>query len=113
MKTKLHTVEILTIILGSGLFAFGINYFTIPNQLTEGGLTGLTVIFHYLSDWSTGIINFTLNMVLFVFSVKFLDRKELIYTLIGIVASPTVVFFTDGGTTGLPHDTLVDAAFGD
>ena len=111
MKTKLHTVEILTIILGSGLFAFGINYFTIPNQLSEGGLTGLTVIIHYLSDWSTGIINFTLNMVLFVFSVKFLDRKEIIYTLIGIVASSTVLFFTDGVTTVFTHDTLLAAIF--
>lgn len=111
MKTQLNPIEILIIIFGSILFAFGINYFTIPNQLSEGGITGLTVIIHYLSDWSTGLINFTLNIILFTFSVKYLDRKEIIYTLIAIVVSSTALFYTEGVETVFTSDTLLASVF--
>ncbi|MBU5467364.1 YitT family protein [Virgibacillus sp. MSJ-26] len=111
MKTQLNPIEILIIIFGSILFAFGINYFTIPNQLSEGGITGLTVIIHYLSDWSTGLINFTLNIILFTFSVKYLDKKEIIYTLIAIVVSSTALFYTEGVETVFTSDTLLASVF--
>jgi len=111
MKTQLNAIEILIIIFGSILFAFGINYFTIPNQLSEGGLTGLTVIIHYLSNWSTGLINFVLNIVLFTFSIKYLDRKEIIYTLIAIIVSSTALLYTEGVETVFTNDTLLASVF--
>src|SRR5699024_12746133 len=110
MKTQLNAIEILIIIFGSTLFAFGINYFTIPNQLSEGGLTVLTVIIHYLSNWSTGLINFVLNIVLFTFSIKYLDRKEIIYTLIAIIVSSTALLYTEGVETVFTNDTLLASA---
>lgn len=111
MKTKIYTLEILIVILGALFFAFGINFFTIPNQLSEGGITGLTVIIHYLSHWSTGLINFILNMLLFAFSVKYLDRKEITYTLIAIFSSSFALFYTEGVTTVFTNDTLLAAVF--
>src|SRR5699024_10921279 len=111
MKTQLNPIEILIIIFVSILFAFWINYFTIPNQLSEGGITGLNVIIHYLSDWSTGLINFTLNIILFTFSVKYLDKKEIIYTLIAIVVSSTALFYTEGVETVFTSDTLLASVF--
>ena len=44
--------EITLITIGSLLFAIGINYFAIPNRLSEGGIIGLTVVTYYLFDWS-------------------------------------------------------------
>lgn len=46
--------EITLITIGSLLFAIGINYFAIPNRLSEGGIIGLTVVTYYLFDWSRG-----------------------------------------------------------
>ena len=47
--------EITLITIGSLLFAIGINYFAIPNRLSEGGIIGLTVVTYYLFDWSRGL----------------------------------------------------------
>ncbi len=44
----IHLKNIFLILLGAAIFAFGINYLIIPNDLYEGGTTGLTLIIYYL-----------------------------------------------------------------
>jgi uncharacterized membrane-anchored protein YitT (DUF2179 family) len=61
MRTFLSLVGI---IIGSSLFAFGINYFIIANGLAEGGFTGIALITHYLTGWSVGLILAILNIPL-------------------------------------------------
>ncbi len=46
--------NILLILLGAGLFAFGLNYLIMPNRLFEGGATGLTLIIYYLFIFNLG-----------------------------------------------------------
>lgn len=58
--------DIFWVIIGSSILAFGINYFTIPNDLSEGGLIGITVIFYYLYGWDTGLVSLLANALLFV-----------------------------------------------
>lgn len=77
--------EILLIIIGSLLFAVGINYFAIPYRLSEGGVIGVTVITYYLFEWSPGVVNLMINAVLLAIGYKFFDKKTMIYTVIGIV----------------------------
>ena len=68
--------EITLTTIGSLLFAIGINYFAIPNRLSEGGIIGLTVVTYYLFDWSPGIVNFAINAILLAVGYKFLIRKQ-------------------------------------
>ncbi|MEY8351413.1 YitT family protein, partial [Bacillus cereus] len=35
-------IDIIFIIIGAFLFALGVNLFVIPNELGEGGVTGIT-----------------------------------------------------------------------
>lgn len=71
--------EIALITIGSLLFAIGINYFAIPNRLSEGGIIGLTVVTYYLFGWSPGIVNFAFNAVLLTIGYKFFDKKTMVY----------------------------------
>jgi len=41
---KKYVMDILMIMLGSLLFALAVNLFVIPNDLGEGGVTGLTIL---------------------------------------------------------------------
>ncbi len=68
--------EITLITIGSLLFAIGINYFAIPNRLSEGGIIGLTVVTYYLFDWSPGVVNFAINAVLLAVGYKFFDKEN-------------------------------------
>ena len=40
--------DILAIILGAGIFSFGIYFLVIPFHFYEGGATGITLITYYL-----------------------------------------------------------------
>ncbi|MUV37631.1 UPF0750 membrane protein YdeO [Lentibacillus sp. JNUCC-1] len=103
--------EILLILIGGLLFALGVNYFVIPNQLSEGGIIGITVVAYYLFAWSPGAVNFILNMVLLAIGYKYFDRRAMVYTIISIASTSLLLHFTEGVETTLTDDTLLAAIF--
>ena len=103
--------EIALITIGSLLFAIGINYFAIPNRLSEGGIIGLTVVTYYLFDWSPGIVNFGLNAILLAVGYKFFDKKTMVYTIIGIVETSLFLYVTEHIEYQVNSDTLLAALF--
>ncbi|MES5924734.1 YitT family protein [Bacillus cereus group sp. MG9] len=103
--------EITLITIGSLLFAIGINYFAIPNRLSEGGIIGVTVVTYYLFDWSPGIVNFGLNAILLAVGYKFFDKKTMVYTIIGIVETSLFLYVTEHIEYQVNSDTLLAALF--
>ncbi|WP_459501297.1 YitT family protein [Bacillus sp. C1] len=103
--------EIALVVIGSLLFAIGINFFAIPNRLSEGGIIGLTVITYYLFEWSPGTVNLLINAALLAIGYKFFDRKTMIYTILGIVSSSFFLYITEDIATPVNHDTLLAALF--
>lgn len=51
---KHHLRNLAIIILGSAIMGFGVNYFNIANRLSEGGVTGITILLKYMFDWDPG-----------------------------------------------------------
>lgn len=108
MKT---TRDILLIIIGSLIFAIGVNYFAIPNRLSEGGIIGITIITYYLFDWSPGIMNFIFNAFLLAIGYKFFTKRTIIYTIISIVSSSIFLHYKLDFNIGVEGDTLLAALF--
>ncbi|HLQ74084.1 MAG TPA: YitT family protein [Bacillota bacterium] len=104
---KWNIKNILFVIIGSLLFALGINYFAIPNQLSEGGAIGITIILHYLFDWSPGIINFLINTVLILVGLRLLNIGAIISTLFGITTTSFFLWLTEGWGVTLQADSLL------
>ncbi|HEL1594359.1 YitT family protein [Streptococcus suis] len=75
--------NILLILLGAGLFAFGLNYLIMPNRLFEGGATGLTLIIYYLFHIQPWIMNIVINIPLFILGWKILGKKTLYLSILG------------------------------
>ncbi|WP_410985170.1 YitT family protein [Bacillus cereus] len=103
--------EITLITIGSLLFAIGINYFAIPNRLSEGGIIGLTVVTYYLFGWSPGIMNFVFNAVLLAIGYKFFDKKTMVYTILGIIETSLFLYATEHIGHQVNSDTLLAALF--
>ncbi|MCI0764002.1 YitT family protein [Bacillus sp. TL12] len=103
--------EVALVVIGSLLFAIGINFFAIPNRLSEGGIIGLTVITYYLFEWSPGTVNLLINAVLLAIGYKFFDKKTMVYTILGIVSSSFFLYITEDIATPVNHDTLLAALF--
>nr|WP_249344796.1 YitT family protein [Paenibacillus sp. Marseille-Q4541] len=75
---------ILPIILGTAIFAFGLLYFIIPNQLMEGGVTGITVLLNYAFGISPSLSTLIINIPLFLLGWKVLGGRQILYTGVGI-----------------------------
>lgn len=109
--TNQRMKEVVLILIGSLSFAIGINYFAIPNRLSEGGIIGITVITYYLFEWSPGVVNFIINAILLAIGYKFFDRKTMVYTILGIVSSSFFLYMTEDIGYQLNSDTLLAALF--
>lgn len=98
--------NMVLIIIGSFLYAISVNVFTVPNDLTEGGLTGFSLILFYLTNIEPSYTIFTLNIFIIAIGYKFLDKKTLNYTLVanGII-SVLLLFVTRWEF--IPENTLL------
>lgn len=81
-----HVRTILPILLGTAVYAFGLHYFILPNQLMEGGATGISVLLNYALGWPLSLSTLLINVPLFLLGWKALGRQEMAYTVIGILA---------------------------
>ena len=75
--------DILSIILGAGIFSFGIYFLVIPFHFYEGGATGITLITYYLFKIPVSIMNLLINIPLFILAWKLLGKKSLYLSLLG------------------------------
>lgn len=91
---KRKMMDIALILLGSLIFAIGVNIFIIPTDLGEGGVTGITIILYYLYNWSPGLINFIINGIFLVAGYKFLNKHAISYTIIAVVTNALFLHLT-------------------
>lgn len=101
----------LGIILGSTIVSVSINTLIIPNDIADGGITGIAIILHYLFNWPVSWAVLLLNLPLFFLGMRIVGRNFLVLSVLGVgVLSATLSL-----TTYLPaltHDTLLAAISG-
>lgn len=74
-------MDILKMILGSAMAAAAFQFFTFPNSIVSGGVTGIAQIVHLLSNLPTGVLNIVLNIPLFIICWRHLGLRVLIGAL--------------------------------
>lgn len=84
--SKEDIIDLLFIILGSFIGSIGINLFLTHAKLLSGGVTGIALILQYLFKIQAGYTTLLLNIPLFFLSLKKLDKKFTIYSLVGILS---------------------------
>ena len=59
--------------------------FLVPNNVIDGGITGISMMLSYLTSWKLGIFIFLLNLPFFFIGYKQIGKTFAISTLYGIV----------------------------
>ncbi len=83
----------LAVVLGALITALALDWFTIPNRIAAGGVSGLATVLHYLFGLPVGLTMLALNVPLFLAAVRVLGGQFGLKTLIGAV---TLSLFVDG-----------------
>ncbi|WP_047152604.1 YitT family protein [Aneurinibacillus tyrosinisolvens] len=108
---RFHIRNVLAIIIGSAIMGFGVNYFNIANRLSEGGITGITLLLKYRLGWDPGITNLVLNIPLLILGWKLLGRQSAVYTVVGTVAVSVFLSLFSSFRHPMEHDTLLAALY--
>lgn len=80
-----HLKNWLPMLLGTAVFSFGLHVFVIPNQLMEGGVTGIALLLNYILGLPMSLTTLVLNIPLFLVGFRLLGRQRMIHTIAGVL----------------------------
>ncbi len=123
--SKKWFIDYSLITIGSFILAAGFDYFITPHRIVPGGVYGIAIVVHYLSQgmfsfWPDGIpiglFGLLLNIPLTYAGIKILGPKFGVKTVVGFVLTSV---FIDGitmlrpkGNEALVDDVLLSCVFG-
>ena len=117
-RWRIRVRDFVLIVLGSAVFAVGVDCFEVPNGLAAGGVTGLATVFYALAQAAgfylpVGMQTIAMNVLLMLLVIKSGNRGYILRTVLGIVACG---LFTDALAPFLPalgtNDLLFAALWG-
>ena len=93
------------------VMAFNINYFFLGNKLGQGGVSGLSLILHYLTNIDISYIYLGLNIPLIVIAYIFIGKNFVFKTLFATIIL-TIFLKVFGSFRGPIDDILMASIFG-
>lgn len=103
--------RVFFMIVGSILAAIGLEMFLIPNNIIDGGITGISIMVSHFTKISLGVLIFVLNLPFLYVGYKKIGKTFAISTLFSVICfSIGVSIFRP--LLGVTHDTLLATIFG-
>jgi uncharacterized membrane-anchored protein YitT (DUF2179 family) len=102
----------LSIIAGTVLTAFSLNMFLIPNNFLAGGVTGLALVLYYLFKAPVYITLLLLNIPVFWWGFREINRHFLLNSLVGTLALSLFLPVTQGLVQPPQIDLILATIFG-
>lgn len=116
LKKKSLTREmlplILKIIIGSIIFAAGIQWLFAPVSMVSGGATGVAMIANLLTGIPTGLLIILINIPIFIISFKRYGMKFILLSLIGTLVSSIAIDIMAVWTVEITRDPFLATIFG-
>ena len=85
MLVKWNPLKYLGIMAGCFVAASSINLFVVPSSLLTGGVTGIAIIFYFLTGLPIGAQTLAYNVPLLIASYKLLGKKYTLDVVIGTI----------------------------
>ena len=124
MFSKQWFIDYTLILFGSFILATGFVYFVTPHKIVPGGVYGIAIVVHYLTQgvfsfWPNGIpiglFGLVLNIPLTIAGIKILGPRFGVKTIIGFVLTSLfidgITYLRPEGNAPLVHDVLLSSVF--
>ena len=86
-------LDLVICFAGSIIYAISVTFFTAPNKIAPGGITGISTVLHYLIGTPIGIMILILNIPLFILGLRFIGGPFMIKS---ILCTALTSFAVDG-----------------
>jgi uncharacterized membrane-anchored protein YitT (DUF2179 family) len=116
MKSKHHKVlsiisRVIFLILGSILVSVGLEIFLIPNNIIDGGMTGISIMASHITKIELGVFIFILNLPFVIVGYKQIGKTFAISTVFSVTCLSIGVTLLHP-VPGLTQDILLATIFG-
>ncbi|WP_058306735.1 YitT family protein [Gracilibacillus massiliensis] len=106
-----QTLDYTYVLIGAFFVALAFNVFLLPNEIASGGVAGVSTITKALFDWEPAIVQWALNVPLFIAGVVILGKNFGAKSLVGTIILPFYVFLTKD-VQPATEEPLLAAIFG-
>lgn len=110
-KTKL-TLRAIAIIIGGFITAYGLEAVLIPNNVSDGGVTGLSIAGSQLVGLPLGLLIAILNIPFVFLGYKQIGKRFAIFSIIGIISLAVGTIVMHHVPTIIEGDTLLITVVG-
>lgn len=107
--TLVYRVVLMSI--GSVLASIGLEIFLIPNNIIDGGITGISIMASYITNLPLGLFVFILNIPFLVLGYKQIGKTFALSTLFSVICLSIGVSFLHP-IPGITKDILLATIFG-
>lgn len=84
-NVKKYALEYIYIIVGAFLMAVSTALILLPNQLSTGGISGISTILYYLCNYPVGLTMLLINVPLFVIAMVKVNKRLFLKSILGTV----------------------------
>lgn len=84
-NVKKYALEYIFIIIGAFLMAVSTALFLLPNQLSTGGISGISTILYYSCNYQVGLTMLLINVPLFVIAMVKVNKRLFFKSILGTV----------------------------
>ena len=104
--------DVLKIFFGTLVTSFAFRYFTFPNNIVAGGITGISQIINLLTGFPIGVATIAFNVPLFIWAWRRLGRRFVILTGLCMVVSSVTIDLLEPIARPLTTDPMLAAVYG-
>lgn len=102
--------DIIYLLLGVISTSIALKIFLVPNHFLDGGVTGISLLFHEVKHWNLGILLILLNIPFVLLAYFKVSRHFAIRSTVAIVLIALILNFVH--FPEITHDKLLVAIFG-
>ena len=84
-NVKKYALEYIYIIVGAFLMAVSTALILLPNQLSTGGISGISTILYYLFNYPVGLTMLLINVPLFVIAMVKVNKRLFFKSILGTI----------------------------
>ena len=99
-------------IIGSLVFAVGVNVFTTPNDIAPGGVTGIATMLHSMTNIQMGTLTFLLNIPLVILGLVIIGKRFTLSTFRTLIILSLITNITEPILPVYTGNALMASVFG-
>lgn len=111
--SKQQIMRYFMVALGALICSAAVNLFYVPNQMLSGGVSGVAMIFYFTLGLPMSLVSISINIPLFYFAYKLMDRSFIFVSLFGmLIFAFTLDAFRFLADLNVTNDLLIAALCG-